>query len=308
MALITVTGYPCSGKSKRVNDELVPSLQRRIDDPSYTGPIKRIVVLSDDSLNIPRSVYSDTKAEKIARGTLFTNIQREMNRETIVIADGLNYIKGFRYQMYCAARELSIRVATIFVAATPDICKERNESRISSSDSDPSNAYEPDILDNLIMRYEEPSSMVRWDSPLFTISWLDERIPDEDIWKAVTEGEVKPPNAGTSAAPKAPTDALSVLEQTASTMVSSILAEQSASGAAGGSIRLAIPSAESSTLTVNLPPRNVTLSELQRLKRQFITSHKKAVTLGSTEKGDVDWSEGSVRERFAVFLENHLSL
>lgn len=36
-----------------------------------------------------------------------------MNRETIVIADSLNYIKGYRYQMYCAARELSIRVATV---------------------------------------------------------------------------------------------------------------------------------------------------------------------------------------------------
>lgn len=49
------------------------------------------------------------------------------------------------------------------------------------------------------MRYEEPSSMVRWDSPLFTILWTDDDIPGEDIWKAVTEGIVKPPNAGTSA-------------------------------------------------------------------------------------------------------------
>lgn len=58
MALITFTGYPCSGKSRRINEELVPAFQCRIDDPSYTGPIKRIVVLSDDALNIPRSVYA----------------------------------------------------------------------------------------------------------------------------------------------------------------------------------------------------------------------------------------------------------
>lgn len=39
--------------------------------------------------------------------------------------------------------------------------------------------------------------MVRWDSPLFTVLWTDQDPPNEDIWKAVTEGLVKPPNVGT---------------------------------------------------------------------------------------------------------------
>lgn len=54
-------------------------------------------------------------------------------------------------------------------------------------------------LENLLMRYEEPSSMVRWDSPLFTVPWTDADVPADDIWKAITEGIVKPPNAGTQA-------------------------------------------------------------------------------------------------------------
>jgi protein KTI12 len=54
-------------------------------------------------------------------------------------------------------------------------------------------------LDNLIARYEEPSSMVRWDSPLFTVPWSESDVPIESIWKAITEGNVKPPNAGTQA-------------------------------------------------------------------------------------------------------------
>ena len=41
--------------------------------------------------------------------------------------------------------------------------------------------------------------MVRWDSPLFTVPWIDEDVPIDDIWKAITEGSVKPPNAGTQA-------------------------------------------------------------------------------------------------------------
>ena len=54
-------------------------------------------------------------------------------------------------------------------------------------------------LDNLIARYEEPSSMVRWDSPLFTVPWSESDVPIELIWKVITEGNVKPPNAGTQA-------------------------------------------------------------------------------------------------------------
>lgn len=47
-------------------------------------------------------------------------------------------------------------------------------------------------FDNLIMRYEEPSSMVRWDSPLFTIAPEDD-APFEAIWAAITTGNKKPP-------------------------------------------------------------------------------------------------------------------
>lgn len=54
-------------------------------------------------------------------------------------------------------------------------------------------------LDNLIARYEEPSSMVRWDSPLFTVPWSESDVPIELMWKAITEGNVKPPNMGTQA-------------------------------------------------------------------------------------------------------------
>ena len=41
--------------------------------------------------------------------------------------------------------------------------------------------------------------MVRWDAPLFTVPWDEPAPPLEDVWRAVTEGRVKPPNAGTQA-------------------------------------------------------------------------------------------------------------
>lgn len=55
----------------------------------------------------------DSRSEKIARATLFTAVQRHISRDTILIIDALNYIKGFRYQLYCAAREFKLRVCTV---------------------------------------------------------------------------------------------------------------------------------------------------------------------------------------------------
>lgn len=84
------------------------------------------------------------------------------------------------------------------------------------------------------------------------------------------------------------------------------MAEQSS----GGAVTLCIPSSTSTsqaiTQTLVLPARNVTLAELQRLKRQFIAVHKKAITLGTTEKGAVDWSEEAVAKKFSDYLEENL--
>jgi protein KTI12 len=55
-------------------------------------------------------------------------------------------------------------------------------------------------------------------------------------------------------------------------------------------------------LALELPARNVTLSELQRVKRQFVAVHKKAITQGVTESGDVDWSEEGVTKKFVEYL------
>lgn len=103
---------------------------------------------------------------------------------------------------------------------------------------------------------------------------------------------------------KAPSDALQVLEQTTAAMVSAVLAEASNQGGSGGATTIAIADLK---VQLNLPARSLTLSELQRLKRQFVTVHKKAITLGSTEKGRVDWGEEQIAQKFALYVEEHLN-
>ncbi|KAH7108243.1 chromatin associated protein KTI12 [Auriculariales sp. MPI-PUGE-AT-0066] len=300
MALVTFSGLPCSGKSthvSRLRDHLLATLER----PEYTGAKLKVEVLSDEALHIDRSVYNDSKTEKPARMALFTSMQRALGKDKIVLVDAPNYIKGYRYQMYCAAKEAGLRVCTVFVAAPPDKCKEWHASR------DAALKYDDTTFDNLIMRFEEPNSMARWDSPLFTIVWDDAEPPYEAILKAVTEGQVQVANAGTISAPKAPTDALQLLETTTTTLVAAIVAEQANSGGAGGSLVLTSPAAGGQRLSLTMPPRNVTLPELQRLKRQFVAAHRKAMTQGAMEKGGVGWTEERVASMFVEHIQEHLN-
>jgi len=143
--------------------------------------------------------------------------------------------------------------------------------------------------------------MARWDSPLFTTLWTEEDPPVHQIWDAVTNGHVKPPNSGTLAATRPPTDALHILEQTTATIVSAVLAEQTRMGG-----QLDLPLSASLKACIRLPPRAITLSELQRLKRHFVTIHKKAITLGTTEKGAVDWGAKNITNEFVTYLEENL--
>ncbi|KAF8632699.1 hypothetical protein AX17_004772 [Amanita inopinata Kibby_2008] len=157
-------------------------------------------------------------------------------------------------------------------------------------------------LENLMCRFEEPSSMVRWDSPLFTVTWSDENIPEE-LWNAVTSGFIKSPNRGTVPVTHAPTNALQDLERITSNIIGTIMNLQAMSGATAGEINL---NASQLSVRVTLPARRITLAELQRARRQFVTLHKKAIALGSVERGTIDWDERCIAYKFIEYLEEHV--
>lgn len=75
MALIVLCGIPQSGKS-----EVCEAILKRLGDS------KRTVVVKDGS-------YETAEAEKINRAQIFASVERELNKDTIVIVDALNYIK-----------------------------------------------------------------------------------------------------------------------------------------------------------------------------------------------------------------------
>ena len=55
----------------------------------------------------------DGHAEKMTRGTLKSAVERNLNKDTIVILDSLNYIKGFRYELFCIAKSVATPIVIV---------------------------------------------------------------------------------------------------------------------------------------------------------------------------------------------------
>lgn len=88
----------------------------------------------------------------------------------------------------------------VHVGTPIDRCQNINETLLEGDDAD--RGYAKDIFDNLIYRYEEPNGMTRWDSPLFTVPFDDEKPPSDGIWEAMigSDGKAKSvkPNMATA--------------------------------------------------------------------------------------------------------------
>lgn len=114
---------------------------------------------------------------------------------------------GYRYELYCASKAARTTQCTIYCAISsdaawtfnqqktePDVVEVKNGTEDSLNNS--SVPYTREIFDALKLRYEEPISNNRWDSPLITIL-PDMETPVEDIYSALYEKKPPPPNLAT---------------------------------------------------------------------------------------------------------------
>lgn len=139
-----------------------------------------------------------------------------------------------------------------------DKCKEWDAARPEEQ------RWPEDILENLIFRYEEPNGMTRWDSPLFTVPYVDETPDLEGIWNALLgEGIKVRPNQATILKKAAPADVLQELERKTLEVVNAVM-EYQGNGGEGGSLKV-----DGSDVELDLPSKKVTLAQLQRMRRQF---------------------------------------
>ncbi|KAJ2898317.1 kti12, chromatin associated, partial [Coemansia aciculifera] len=197
-------------------------------------------------------------AEKLARGALLSAVERLVSRETIVIADTPNYIKGLRYQLYCISREVSTTQCLVHCAISVDAAREINRGRGGD-------AYTEELFEELVMRYEEPNPAAKWDSPLFTVIQHDaaDKLPFDAIWGAIVEQRAPPPNFSTAVKPVSETNYLFELDKMTLDIVNAILESQK-SGVPTSQV--VVPG---TCDKVQMPGRNLTLSELRRYRMQF---------------------------------------
>ncbi|KAG6037245.1 hypothetical protein E4U41_005251 [Claviceps citrina] len=343
MPLIIVSGLPTSGKSTRAK-QLYDYLAGRIAE---TEPARyRLHLISDDSLSISRAVYdlspdtvrlhtrSANASEKDARAALYGTVKRVLSDRDFVILDGLNYIKGWRYQLHCEAKAMRTPNCILRVACSVDQARQVNEERLqrakpladdraSTADQDESRGdgnkkeeahnaeagaepYSRSNWDNLVFRYEEPNPMTRWDSPLFAVLWDDSeaqvRRTFDDLWDAMA-GEsrkiVKPNQSTIQRGRDASGDYLYVLERETQDIVKRILEQQGEDG--GGQVKIPLNGVGKGDLVVDLPSgKKLALPQLQRLRRAFVALNRGGIGLESVS----NMASDGMREVFVRYLND----
>ncbi|XP_073240983.1 protein KTI12 homolog isoform X1 [Porites lutea] len=250
MPLVVMCGYPCSGKSKRAKE---------LKNHFEVSRGKTVHLAGDESLNLERNaVYSVSANEKEARGLLKSAVERLISRDDIVILDSLNYIKGYRYELYCVAKAHKTTHCIVHCDTSKEKCREWNSTR--------ENGYDEEILDALVMRFEAPESRNRWDSPLFVIQVGDD-LPLDSIYDALINRIPPPPNQATQPQPLSATNFLYELDKITQEIVTALLNSQRTFVPGD---QVTIPGTSEKVLL----NRTVNMSELRRIRRQFITYTK----------------------------------
>ena len=106
MPLIILTGFPSSGKSTAAQ-----KLEKFFKEKEKT-----VHVVSEELLLgglHKNEIFADSKHEKDVRGRIKSEVVRLLNKDNVVICDGLNYIKGFRYELYCASKSVKTTQVTV---------------------------------------------------------------------------------------------------------------------------------------------------------------------------------------------------
>jgi protein KTI12 len=160
--LVLMCGHPASGKSTAAAD-----LARRIEAKGG-----RVVLIDEPGLHLHRNAsYADARAEKNTRGLLKSTAERALYRDgPVVILDAGNAIKGFRYELWCLARQAATRFCVVHCDTPPDEARRRNESRRALGDESAEwGGYDGATFDDLVYRFETPDGKNRWDAPLFVL-------------------------------------------------------------------------------------------------------------------------------------------
>jgi len=242
-------GIPSSGKSTRA-EELGTFLREN-------RQVQTHMINDDISPNFSRNLtFKEEKREKEIRGQLRSEVQKRLNQTDVVILDAANYIKGYRYELYCLSKANKTTYCVIECIISQEKAWAFNLKKEDEFQ------YSQDVFDGLCMRYEAPDSRNRWDSPLFSLQ-PEDALPGEAISDALLARKAPPANQATQSQPLLSTNFLYDMDRTTQNIVRAVLEAQKLCG----------PGDEVAILDskVKLKLSHIyTGMELARLRRQFL--------------------------------------
>ncbi|KAH7685221.1 protein KTI12 protein [Dioscorea alata] len=299
MALVVICGQPCSGKSTAASclSEALLAVEPK--------PMVRII--DETSLHLGRNQsYADMTVEKNLRGVLRSEVDRSLSKDSIIIVDSLNNIKGYRYELWCLARAAGIRYCVLFCDTEEDFCREWNKNRTDEGES----SYDAVIFDDLIRRFEKPDKRNRWDSPLFELFPSKDGIKQtsEVISEAVSyltrkvdsktrDIRVLQPTIATQPAHATEANSLYVMDKATQEVVNAIVEAQSRG--LGGSVGRISLGQQLPTINIQ---RVVGLPELRNLRRTFIKLTGQSSLSGPPPPSDAD----SAKRMFVDYLNREI--
>jgi protein KTI12 len=158
MAVIVLVGVPGSGKTTLANNL----------KPVFEATSRECVIVSEPS--VEDGAFDASHLETQARSDFKAAVHRQIHSDRVTIVDGMNFLKGFRYELYCFAREASVGFCCAFCDVSDEDAFERSKHR-----------YPESKLKTLIGRMERPSEKNRWDQPLVIVRDPNDRSIIESI-------------------------------------------------------------------------------------------------------------------------------
>jgi len=245
MPFLIFTGHPCAGKSTLAEKFRVRALQHS------SQSIHEVIVVTEATAcpdHTQQECYESSLAEKTTRGALKSAFERAValaDESTLVILDSLNYIKGFRYELFCISKAAKERHGVVWVLNDPAVVKEWNRQRSLNDET-----YSPDLLMQLMQRYEPPDERNRWDKPLYRV---DVRPPATDANANANDSTANANNSNSTATTvKQENVAQDVLHQSVYNM-------HALSDAIGGGTAVTAPVSDATTTATTEPAKKFTL-------------------------------------------------
>lgn len=224
MPLIVLIGPPCSGKTIYAS-----KLKRYLTDEKKVN----VIHINEECLGLNKvEYYENSNKEKMLRAKLKSEVEKWLDDKNFVILDSYNYIKGYRYELYCLVRNYKTTLCVIYISRDLDFCLQHNykhiisnnnlvskndsvNTKLSNLDNSSNNKllnecdknitnienliYPIELLKDLYSRLEVPQAKNRWDSPLYQI-YQEEEIPYNEVYDNLTIG--KRPNYAVSTVPE----------------------------------------------------------------------------------------------------------